>query len=78
MLKVDNPRETMSKIAANFYKNPSIDMNIIGVTGTNGKTSITSIIHHILSNFQNSIIFFKKEKTLNFCRKQKTSIFASQ
>ncbi len=48
ILQVQNPRKAMSRIAAQFYGNPSKNMNIIGVTGTNGKTSITHIIHHIL------------------------------
>ena len=38
----------MSKIAANFYKNPSKDLNVIGITGTNGKTTTTQIVDHII------------------------------
>ena len=48
ILQVQDPRIAMSHISAQFYGNPSEKMNIIGVTGTNGKTSITHIIHHIL------------------------------
>ena len=48
ILQVQDPRKAMSNISAQFYGNPSKNMNIIGVTGTNGKTSITHIIHHIL------------------------------
>ena len=48
ILQVQDPRMAMSHISAQFYGNPSTKMNIIGVTGTNGKTSITQIIHHIL------------------------------
>ena len=39
----------MSKIAANFYRNPSEKLNMIGVTGTNGKTSTTLIVNDILN-----------------------------
>lgn len=48
ILQVKNPRKIMSKIAANFYENPSNDLEIIGITGTNGKTTTTQIIDHVL------------------------------
>jgi len=52
ILQVQDPRMAMSHIAAQFYGNPSKKMNIIGVTGTNGKTSITHILYHILQKSQ--------------------------
>ena len=48
IIQVSNPRKVMSKIAANFYNNPSKELNIIGITGTNGKTTTTQIIDHII------------------------------
>ncbi|RKD27667.1 UDP-N-acetylmuramoylalanyl-D-glutamate--2,6-diaminopimelate ligase [Caminicella sporogenes DSM 14501] len=47
-VKVNNSRKALSKIASNFYKNPSKKLKVIGVTGTNGKTSITHLINTIL------------------------------
>ena len=52
IIQVSNPRKTMSKIASNFFNNPSKALNIIGITGTNGKTTTTQIINYIL-NFNN-------------------------
>ena len=46
---VDNARKAMSIIAANFYEKPAEKLKIIGVTGTNGKTTTTTMIHHLLS-----------------------------
>jgi len=40
--------QKIGDIAARFYNNPSQNLNIIGVTGTNGKTSITHFIAQIL------------------------------
>ena len=48
-VKVEDTRKSMAKVAANFYENPSSKMNVIGVTGTNGKTSITTFLSEILS-----------------------------
>lgn len=48
LLLTDNCRKAMPVIAGNFYLNPSYDMYIIGVTGTNGKTTTTHLIKSIL------------------------------
>ncbi len=47
---VNNCREAVSLIADNFYQNVSKKMTLIGVTGTNGKTSTTHLISQILNN----------------------------
>lgn len=55
IIKVKNTRKTMAKLAKNFYRNPTAKLPIIGVTGTNGKTSITYMIKSILEFYGNSI-----------------------
>lgn len=47
-LKVKNARKTLGQVAKIFYKNPSKDKIMIGVTGTNGKTTISFFIKHLL------------------------------
>ena len=57
-IKVKNTRKTMAVIAKNFYQNPSKELDLIGITGTNGKTSTTYMIKSILevSNKKTNLI----------------------
>ena len=47
---VKNTRQAYAKISANFYGNPAEKLKLIGVTGTNGKTSTAFFIKGILQN----------------------------
>lgn len=44
---VPDTREAVGLIAATFYQNPSRDMKIVGVTGTNGKTTTSYMLAEI-------------------------------
>ena len=44
---VRNSRRALARISANFYENPSSKVKLIGVTGTNGKTTITYLLESI-------------------------------
>ena len=46
-------RKALAMISAEYYGNPSEKINVIGVTGTNGKTTITYLIKTILENIGN-------------------------
>lgn len=48
LIKVDNSRKSLGIISSNFFGNPGDKLKIIGVTGTNGKTSITYFLKSIL------------------------------
>lgn len=48
---VDSTSEAMAKIADAFYASPSQKLNIIGVTGTNGKTTVTHLIQKLYEAF---------------------------
>ena len=45
---VENDRLALARIAANFYGHPADAMTMIGVTGTNGKTSVTWLLKQVL------------------------------
>ena len=38
----------MAQIANIFYGEPTKKINVIGITGTNGKTTITNIVSHVI------------------------------
>lgn len=48
VVKVDDTKAAMAQIASIYYGMPSRDFNLIGITGTNGKTSVTYFVAKIL------------------------------
>ena len=48
---VDSAEIALAKISAEFYSNPSTKINVIGVTGTNGKTTVTHLIQQLYEAF---------------------------
>ena len=44
---VKDTRKAMAVAAANFYDHPSKDLSLVGITGTNGKTTTTYLVEHI-------------------------------
>ncbi|MGM0421419.1 MAG: Mur ligase family protein, partial [Bacillota bacterium] len=49
IIQVDNSRKFLGKLAAAFYHNPSDNLQLIGVTGTNGKTTTNHLIYQLLN-----------------------------
>lgn len=52
VLEVPNPREVLDVLASRFYWEPGQELFCVGVTGTNGKTSITYMIESIFNRAQ--------------------------
>lgn len=50
LLVSNNTRKALSVLSASFYGNPSKSLHVTGVTGTNGKTSITYIMETIYAS----------------------------
>jgi len=48
-IQVEDSRSSLALISSNFYKHPSKELRLIGITGTNGKTTITYILESIFS-----------------------------
>ena len=45
--EVDNGNKALAIMASNFYDNPSKNLKLVGVTGTNGKTTISSLLYQL-------------------------------
>ncbi len=46
-IQVQDSSRTMGLAAANFFANPSQKLNLVGVTGTNGKTSVATLLFRL-------------------------------
>ena len=46
-VQVENSSEALAIMASNFYGNPSENLKLIGVTGTNGKTTIATLLYQL-------------------------------
>ncbi|SFI90622.1 UDP-N-acetylmuramoylalanyl-D-glutamate--2,6-diaminopimelate ligase [Kaistella treverensis] len=57
-ISVKNSAKILGLLAANFYGNPSAKLNLIGITGTNGKTSTTTLLFDIFKilGFKSALI----------------------
>ncbi|HBR11130.1 MAG TPA: UDP-N-acetylmuramoyl-L-alanyl-D-glutamate--2,6-diaminopimelate ligase [Chryseobacterium sp.] len=49
-LRVADSSKALGHLASNFYGNPSKKLKLIGVTGTNGKTTVTTLLYDIFRN----------------------------
>ena len=53
---VDNVREAMAHITCSFYSYPSRRLNVVGITGTSGKSSTAAMLENVLRGLGDSVI----------------------
>ena len=46
-IQVKNTNEALAFLANNFYDNPSSKLRLVGITGTNGKTTVASLLYQL-------------------------------
>ncbi len=51
-IQVADPRAMLARVAQRYYRFPDRDMAVVGVTGTNGKTTVTHLAKHFLNGDQ--------------------------
>ncbi|MCC5893855.1 MAG: UDP-N-acetylmuramoyl-L-alanyl-D-glutamate--2,6-diaminopimelate ligase [Alkalibacterium sp.] len=57
-IQVENSRKVIGKLAANYYGHPSKGKIVVGITGTNGKTTTGLFTTHLLRKAGYSVSFF--------------------
>lgn len=50
IIVVRDPVDALAKFSADFFGNPSSRMNVVGITGTNGKTTVTYLLESIVKH----------------------------
>ena len=50
-IKVADTEDVVGKVATSFYGNPTSKLELIGVTGTNGKTTIATLLYNMFRHF---------------------------
>lgn len=54
-VQVANTSEAMALMAANFYNHPSKQLKLVAVTGTNGKTTVATLLFSLFRKFGNHV-----------------------
>ncbi len=52
---VEDCRSSLAQIASNFYSHPTKELKLVGITGTNGKTTTTYLLESILQQDNNNV-----------------------
>lgn len=73
-IEVENSREFLSFVSSRFFGEPSRHLKVIGITGTNGKTTTAFLIHQVLNWTGNRCGLMGTVLYDTVCRKEKASL----
>jgi len=63
-IKVKDSNLALAIIASNFYNNPSAKLKLVGITGTNGKTTIATLLYQLFKSAGYKVGLFSTVKIL--------------
>ena len=49
-VKVKDASKVLAQLASNFFRNPSRELKLVGVTGTNGKTTVATLLYNLFTS----------------------------
>lgn len=53
-IKIENTAKSLGDMAANYYQHPSTKMKVVGITGTNGKTTCATLLYELFTKLNKS------------------------
>ena len=68
-IEVDNSSSALAVMASNYYGNPSSKLKLVGITGTNGKTTVATLLYEL---------FFKANKKVGLLSTVKVMVNAKE
>ena len=63
-IKVNNSRKTMAELGKNYFEDPLSEIKLIGITGTNGKTTTSYLLYNILKEAAGKAALFGTIKNI--------------
>lgn len=63
-IKVDDSRKIMAQLGKTFFENPLADIELVGITGTNGKTTTAYLLYKILKEYSGNAALFGTIKNI--------------
>ena len=64
-IKVADTNKALAFMAANYYDNPSEKLKLVGITGTNGKTTIASLLYQLFKKAGYKVGLIINRKNIN-------------